>query len=72
MHVDAKGAAVDLGSTQLDQFDQRFLQAAAADVSFDPADGAIRIWYDFGQGPVGLGHDKLLRLRLAEKTGLVA
>src|SRR5438132_6754523 len=34
MHVDAVGAAVDLGSPRLDQLDQRMLEAGSLDLVF--------------------------------------
>jgi hypothetical protein len=47
-------------------------QAAAADIGFDLADGAVGVRYDFGRGSVRLRHGGLLRLRLAERIALVA
>jgi hypothetical protein len=72
MHVNTKGATIDLGRAKLDQLDQRFLQAAATNIDFDAADGAVGVWYDFGQGSVQLRHDGLFGFRLAERIPLVA
>src|SRR3546814_14226662 len=43
MQVDAEGAAVDLRHAQIDEVDQRRLQAALRDILMDPAEGAIAL-----------------------------
>ena len=41
MHVDAKGAAVDLRDPQIDEIDQFLRQAAFLDGDIDPAEGLV-------------------------------
>ena len=73
MHVDAKGAAVDLRALQVDEIDQRFRKAAFLKGDVDAAEGFVSLWRNFSRSRCDCSWSSLSGLKglIVSHLGLV-